>query len=610
MLHTAFLALMLQAAPAPASISGVAVNSSTGEPVANVRVSLARTDVSLGAFAQMISGGPTPTEQVLPGDMLRLMVVQMEAEAAARPLTPEMASRAAAIRALPVDNIQELIVSPTGEAAIVYKSSPPTLTDPQGRFNFINVPPGRYRLQFAGNGYAQQNGVPVVLAAGESRRDVVMRLSAVAAISGNIRDAEGDAVAAIPVQVFRLTYDSMGQRRALPVASTLSDDRGEYRMFYLSPGRYHVSAGHQTGQRGPQRSLETGLLGGLYTTSNRIDQTYAMAYYPGGSDESAAGVIEVTSGADIRGIDLLVNPQGVYRIRGRITNAAAQPGVRLNLRALSNEGSTSLNFGQTNADGTFAFQNVTPGKYLVVATVTDSSSSMGSNAVGATAVTVSNADIEGVNLTLSPPGILSGRILIEGNTAPPDSLSLMQVQLRTPGTSLTVTSSETPRFQSADGGTTFRVENLVPGDYAVYIRGVPAGFYVKSARFANSDVVNSLRFDARDSGTLDIVLSSTTGKIEGAATDISGQPVPGAQVVLIPNTNRQRAELFRPVTADSSGRFSIPAVAPGEYTLVAWESLEPFAFFDPTLIRQAESSGKIVRIGESSSQTVNVTAIR
>jgi hypothetical protein len=624
MLQAALIALMLQAAPAPASISGVAVNSSTGEPVANVRVSLARTDVPLGAFAQMMSGGaPSPAEQVLPGDLLRLMTAELEAEAASRPPTPEIASRAAAFRALPVD-IHELILSPNGEVAVAYKSTPPTLTDAQGRFSFSNVPPGRYKLQFAGDRYARQDygqrasgtgGVPVVLAAGESRRDLVMRLSAVAAISGHIRDAEGDVVAGVPVQVFRLTYDSVGQRKVQTVASTQSDDRGEYRIFHLSPGRYHLSAGHNADQLSPQRSLEAELQGGIYTTSNRIDQLYAMSYYPGVADENSAGVIDVPSGGDLRGMDLLVKPQGAYRIRGRVTNSStSQPGERLslNLRAQSSEGFTftgARNFGQIGTDGVFTFQNVTPGNYLVAATVPDDSE-FGARGAGTTLVTVANADIEGINLALSSPGVLSGRILTEGNAPPPDSLSLMQVQLRTPGASPTALSAWTPRFQSAEGGSAFRIENLLPGEYRVHILRIPAGFYVKSARFGSNDVVNTLRYDSRDSGTLDVVLSSSTGKIDGAATDASGQPMPGAQVVLIPNTNRQRTELFRPVTADSSGRFNIPAIVPGDYTLVAWESLEPFAFFDPTLIRQAESSGKVVRIGESSSQTINITAIR
>ena len=81
-------------------------------------------------------------------------------------------------------------------------------------------------------------------------------------------------------------------------------------------------------------------------------------------------------------------------------------------------------------------------------------------------------------------------------------------------------------------------------------------------------------------------------------------------MVLIPTRNRERTELFRPVTSDTAGRFSIPNITPGDYTLAAWENIEPFSFFDANLIREAEAQGKSLRVEESSSQRVNVSVIR
>src|SRR5262245_1445800 len=95
--------------------------------------------------------------------------------------------------------------------------------------------------------------------------------------------------------------------------------------------------------------------------------------------------------------------------------------------------------------------------------------------------------------------------------------------------------------------------------------------------------------------------------LEFPPTAVPGQPLPGAQVVLIPSRNRYRTELFRPVAADSTGRFVIASIAPGEYTLAAWDAIEPYAFFDPALMVQAERQGKGIRVTESSNQTVNVT---
>src|SRR6185295_11946962 len=106
--------------------------------------------------------------------------------------------------------------------------------------------------------------------------------------------------------------------------------------------------------------------------------------------------------------------------------------------------------------------------------------------------------------------------------------------------------------------------------------------------------------------SFEILLSSKVGMITGEVRDEAGQPMPGSQVVLIPN-RRDRTELFRPVTAASAGRFTIPSIAPGEYTLAAWEAMEPYAYFSPEHIAQAERAGKSIRVSESSNQTVGIT---
>jgi hypothetical protein len=165
-----------------------------------------------------------------------------------------------------------------------------------------------------------------------------------------------------------------------------------------------------------------------------------------------------------------------------------------------------------------------------------------------------------------------------------------------------------PQPTAADG--TFRANHVLPGEYSLSVVGLPEGFYVKEARLGNTDVLNSpLHLSGPTSNSLEILVSPNVGSIEGMAADAAGQPLPGAQVVLIPNRNRQRTELFRPVAADSTGRFVIGSIAPGEYTLAAWDAIEPYAFFDPELMTQAERQGRGIRVTESSKQAVNVTAI-
>lgn len=660
-LHAALLVLLLQAAPAvpatpaqKASVSGVVVNAN-GEPIPNIRVSLGKLNVNLGPFMQLIVGERPRVESTITAEAFAAISQSIDAELQAGAVPPEFANQAAAFKAVPLADIHEIIVSPNGNIVVVPKSNPPVTTDDRGRFAFNEVEPGMYKVMFAGSGYAKQDygqrtaggGVPMTLTPGQVKNDIVMRMMAVASVSGRVRDAAGQPVAGVPVHLFRFAYDDKGDRKVQRVTATRTDDRGDYRMYYLSPGRYYMSAGDAPGQSQENMGMPTGLeglmFGAGYSTANRVTQSYALTYYPGVAREDAATPLDVQSGADLRGIDLLVNPQQSYRVRGRVVDSRTgqpPPQAFVSIGVQNPDPTAGIMFfggggGLPNykpADGTFEIQNVSPGVYTVSANLPDSPQqrqpdlanmspaeqnayfqAMQAAELGrpkaAASVNVVNADVNGVLLQLGVSSSLAGRIRVESTSPNPGNTDFIRVQLRGGAPSDPMSGGgPQPRPVAADG--TFRIDNVWPGDYRVFVSGLPAAFYVKEARLGDEDVLNGpLRSVGPDSRVLDILISHNVGIIEGVVADAAGQPMPGAQVVLIPSRNRERTELFRPVLADLSGRFTIPGVAPGEYTLAAWEVMEPNAFFDPNSIRQAEAGGKPVRVVEVSSQTVNLTAI-
>jgi hypothetical protein len=662
-LHTALIALLLQAAPPPAAttaqapkatVAGVVVNAS-GEALPNIRVSLGKLNVNLGAFTQFIVGERPPVEMTITADAFATITEGITAELQAGAVPPEFANQAAALQAVPLADIHEIIVSPSGSVVVVPKSAPPITTDERGRFVFNDVEPGTYKLMFSGSGYAKQDygqrtaggGVPMTLTPGQSKTDIVMRMMAVAAVSGRIRDAAGQAVAGVSVQLFRFAYDETGQKKVQRVTATRTDDRGDYRMYYLSPGRYYMSAGNQPGENQEMMGFSPGLEGLMfgtgYSTPNRVVQNYALMYYPGVASENAATPLDVQSGADLRGIDLLVSPQQLYRVRGRVVDSRTgqpPPTVNVSMNVQNPDplaGGIMFSPGMSGAnyrlpEGTFEMQNVSAGTYTINASIPNPpqtrplefqnmspaernvyiQSIQAAELVrpkASATVNVVNADVDGVLLQLGVSSSITGRMRVESTAPAAGALDFIRVQLRgaAPLDPLSGGGAQ-PRPVAADG--TFRIDNVWPGEYRVVLGGLPPGFFVKEARLGDEDLLNGpLRSTGPDSRPLDILISANVGAIDGIAADAAGQPMPGAQVVLIPSRNRERTELFRPVIADLNGRFTIPAVAPGEYTLAAWEAMEPNAFFDPNSIRQAEAGGKPVRVAESSTQTVNVTGI-
>jgi hypothetical protein len=99
---------------------------------------------------------------------------------------------------------------------------------------------------------------------------------------------------------------------------------------------------------------------------------------------------------------------------------------------------------------------------------------------------------------------------------------------------------------------------------------------LKEAKFESNDVLRDpWQVTTRTSGTLEIVLSTRTGQIEGKLVDAQSQKVGGIQVVLIPDQERERTELYRSAISDSNGNFSLRAIPPGGYRLFGWESIDP-----------------------------------
>jgi hypothetical protein len=646
------LALLMQARPAvaPASISGMVFENGTKEPLPGVRVSLARTDAALGAFGQMVAGDHPPSDVTLPSELLAALAEEIAGEAANGGLPPEVAAEAKAFALLPLAEIEELVISANGDVAVVSKSAPPLMTDNQGRFAFDNLQPGTYKLIFASNGYARQDygqrgaggsGIPIVLNAGQVKNDIVMRMSQVAAVGGRISDIGGRPIAGVPVQLFRFAYDETGQRKVQRAASTLTDDRGDYRIFHLSPGRYYLNAGNLPGQTGPN-GLSLDLLNpGLIANgnSNRIPEKYTLSYYPGVDDANSAAPIDVPPGADLSGLNMSLRVQQSFRVRGNILDSQTgrQPpsaNLSLNLQTLDSRDPSYVNIsdGTPNynaADGTFELRNVSSGAYTISATLPNPASSRlppdfanmssadqrvyldaisGASASApraSAAINVLNSDVDGVLLKVSPGGSISGRFRTDQDpSTPAPEYTFLRVQLKIMDGAVTAQS----RPAGADG--TFRIDSLWQGEYRFALTGLPAGYYVKEARLGELDLLSAnLRYSGTDTRTLDIVISPRTGQVDGTVTNSQGQPVPGARAVLIPERNRDRAELFRPVTTDPSGHFNIAAVAPGDYKLAAWELIEPYAFFDRELLKQADDSGKPVRVTESSKQTINVIPI-
>ena len=114
------------------------------------------------------------------------------------------------------------------------------ITSDAGKFIIRGVPPGKYELTVTRTGYVQSDQ-SLTLVDDPPPRDVIVALNPTGAISGRIFDESGEPVIGAEVRAMKSFY-RRGGRILVPMQSAVTDDRGEYRLFWLPPGRYFVSA--------------------------------------------------------------------------------------------------------------------------------------------------------------------------------------------------------------------------------------------------------------------------------------------------------------------------------------------------------------------------------
>ena len=170
---------------------------------------------------------------------------------------------------------------------------PAIQTEKDGKFLLKNLEPGQYRLFAYRNGYANAaygskspngQGTIINLAAGEKLTSIVFRMVPAGVITGRVRDDTNEPVAGFSVTLLKASNN--GERQFLsPTDSATTDDRGEYRFFWIPTGRYYVLVNR------PRQ--------GFYPGERRVvaDQTTPSAFYPGVTDVSSASVLDLDSGA-------------------------------------------------------------------------------------------------------------------------------------------------------------------------------------------------------------------------------------------------------------------------------------------------------------------------
>jgi hypothetical protein len=302
---------------------------------------------------------------------------------------------------------------------------PLVLTDETGAFEFMELPAGNFFLSVDRTGYitsrypdqarTMRGNRPLTVADGQTLTGVVVPMYRGGAITGRVIDAHGDAVEFAQIQVLRVPTAGRGtpQQRS----GTSTNDLGEFRAARLEPGAYIIVA-MQRNQ--PDDPSDTGSV---------------ATFYPGAVSLDQAQPVIVERGQTVNGIDLILLDATVSVVTGTVVDATGKPasGGSVEVRRVTPQFRDFGSFGSSiRPDGTFKLK-LAPGDYEIEARGMRPGSGGGGpiedQLTGLAQVSVSSVPVSDITIQLGSGSSISGRIVFEGDGAPPSDVGNLRLYL-------------------------------------------------------------------------------------------------------------------------------------------------------------------------------------
>ena len=440
------------------------------------------------------------------------------------------------------------------------------VTDAQGHYEIREVPAGRLRVSAGRSGsFPSLAGSPhsstILLAEGEQVDNVNISIARRGVITGTIVDEAGEPIEGLTVRAMSARFQE-GRLRLVPNAGTMrTNDRGQYRIFGLSPGSYHIVASDAPSPVIP---------GGPPVHAS------LQVFYPGRTSAAEALPLQVDAEVVVGGIDLMFAPYRGGRILGQAQLSSGRPfnGTAVLVHSARTGALASEPRAVPIQDGRFEFLHVAPGDYVVQAAAWKTWEV--SEEFGAAPVRVGGEEAASLGITTTPPSTLSGTIRLEGE---PGSTRPSDFQLRTlpadPDFALALPSVEPALLERVDVRVDgrFTITGLV-GPRRITATA-PAGWWLKSAVIDGINAADDpFAFGPGAAGraNVDVVFASGAVTISGRVTNARAEPLAGYPVVVFPaDASRiyHRSRYLGMTYSDRSGRFTVPNLPPGDYSVVA-----------------------------------------
>ena len=521
----------------------------------------------------------------------------------------------------PIVDAEVAIVTPDGVLE--------TTTDASGRFAVTNVPVGRQTVLIRADGFFVESTTPSMPFSPRAEVPVTVTADATpvaipsvsmvrgGTVSGRVVDPLGNPLPFVRVQALRPEVGTLNSGVMPDFGNRMTDDRGEYRMFFVPPGEYVIRAQVQGGRPAGPVQPRPGEV-----------QTLVSTLFPNTTDMTQASKVAVKSGEDVRGIDISVKmelvvlpppapkPTGGVKISGIVIDGLL-PRIGGGLLMLGSEAEAApprpvgnVIIGAT--PGAFEIPNVQPGKYDLFVSMGHENGSPGPGggvqAWGRATVEVRDQDVDGIRMTVHPSMDVPGVVKIDGKPAPAGGT--LKIGLSPTGTASRLGNYRgiLDRTQAPGDGGKVSIPRAAEGNYQVFVQGAE-DLYIADVRQGETSILVS-GIDVRNTtpAPFEVLLLSDGGTVEGVVSNPDRNPTGGATVALVP-ADKQLLQLFRTVTPGPDGKYSFRGVRPGEYKVLAGPGQLLPGGLTPESLSRIEPSGTSVTVKAGTSARADVTVI-
>ena len=491
-------------------------------------------------------------------------------------------------------------------------------TGADGRFVFEAVKPGRYSISGSAPGPMEARAY-LNVPEGTLLSGIELELEPTGVIAGRVTDDRGRPIVGVYIEALVRSADQQTGRSFWRRhrgrnynQSAYTNDRGEYRVWGLSPGEYIIAA---------TPPLEPAPLG-------MIRLSAAPALYPNAQTLAEAAPVQLSPGQVREAVDIRLGPASTAIQSGRVILPAEIEDCRdCRVSIYRRDAETDLqilggliNLVQPDRGGAFTLAGLPPGEYVAAAWLAGQART---SSYGQVPFRIGREPGPLVTVGIFAPVPITGRVVLEDlpedwAEPPPSPNPFPEFNLaRTEATLRDSTKSQVCRSEAAGlvGGGPERTFELLaqPGRCKLAIRG-PQGSYLAG-----------IALDGRPLETPEIDISPTglpgelvarvrfdLGTISGRVDDYARPGGPGLEpyldvLALIPTGGRARWNRLSYAVIQPDGSFE-SSLAPGTYGIVGGRWVG-WALFD-RIAREDRGRPQVhVKPGETTTLTLPADAL-